>query len=295
MTGPAWLVLTVPPPPRGEEHLLVDALRRVGARAVEREAGGFLAHFPPPADVEALLAEVRSALRASSSLREPRLAWRREAEPWAGRWREEMVPRRVTPRLAVAPADGEVTDGEAADGDGATVVVRLEPGVGFGTASHPTTRACLRQLDPLVEPGCRLADVGAGSGILAIAAALLGAAEVVALESDAAACEAAGRNSARNGVERRVDVRCATADAAVLGGLGRFDGVAANLELGIVAPLLGALHGALREGGWLVVSGILRAERDGLVRRATAAGLALQAEDVEDGWWTGRFRRISPT
>jgi ribosomal protein L11 methyltransferase len=270
--------------------LLVDALRRLGARAVEPAGHRVAALFPPPSSVDALLWEVERAVRASTTLADPDLAWRWQSlEERAHRWALEVETRRVTPRLVVTHAEGEV---EAGDQD---MVIRLHAATAFGTAEHPTTRACLRYLDGLVRPGVHVLDIGTGSGILAIAAALLGARRVVAVEADPMACDAAAINVALNGLSDRVEVRLLDVTARSLARLtqqsapARYGGVVANLEAGWVTPLLPALPGALSSAGWLVVSGILEPERDGIVAAGARAGLELRDEALEGAWWTGCF------
>ncbi len=179
----------------------MDALRRVGARTVERNGERVVALFPPPPDPEALLAEAASVIRASTSVTEPRLSWHwRSHADWAAAWRAAHPPERVAGRLVVAPT-GSVWRG------GNDLVIRLDPAVAFGTAEHPTTRACLRMLVTHLPPDARVLDVGAGSGILSIAAALLGAARVLAQEADPLACVAARANAAASGVPGCIDVR----------------------------------------------------------------------------------------
>src|SRR5690606_35979506 len=129
---------------------------------------------------------------------------------------------RITERITVVPAETETETTSDPEGD---VVIRLLPGVGFGTAEHATTRGCLRILQRRVEPGMRIADVGAGTGILAIAAALLGAAQVLALESDALSSDTAERNVALNQVADRVAVRRLEAKPGDLARSGPFDGI----------------------------------------------------------------------
>jgi ribosomal protein L11 methyltransferase len=281
-----WLLLSVQAPPHGEELLLVDALRRLGARLVEREGERFVAHLPHTDDPETLLGEAEAAVRASTRLRDPGLSWRwgTQAE-LAERWLRDVQPRRVTGRIVVA-VDG--TEPEALSGD---LVVRLQPGFGFGTAGHPTTRLCLGFLDGLVQRGDRIADVGTGSGILAIAAALLGAARVLAFEADPLACALARENAAGSGVGGRVEVRHHEVGPGGQIGSATFDGVVANLEASMLLPRLAGLAEATAPGGWEILSGATRSERADLLHAAEDAGLTLGDEAVEDGWWGGIFRR----
>jgi ribosomal protein L11 methyltransferase len=160
----------------------------------------------------------------------------------------------------------------------------------FGTAEHATTRGCLRILDSLVVPGSKVADVGAGSGILSIAAALLGSKDVVALEMDGPSCETAVENVARNGVSDRVEVhqREVSAGGPLPGS--PYDGVVANLQSSILISLFPAFRESLKPDGWLVVSGVLNEERDSILPAAAESELSFHEDDEEGGWWTGVFR-----
>jgi ribosomal protein L11 methyltransferase len=287
--APPWLLLSVEAPAAGEEILLVEALRRLGARAVEREGEHYVALLPPPADVDDLLREAAAVIRASTSLRDPWISWRwRSHEAWAEAWSRDLHPRRVGERFVVAPrgADAALGDGDLA--------IRLVPGPAFGTAEHATTRSCLRLLERYVTPGDRVADVGSGSGILAVAAALLGAGRVAALEMDPYACAAARETVAESGVAGRVEVREVEVRPDTLRGDGPFGGIVANLQAEFLLPLFAGLARAVAPGGWMIVSGILRPERAAVLRAAEAAALEPETEGLEDGWWTAAFRRPRP-
>lgn len=282
-----WWIVTVTTDAPWDAELLPSALLEAGARAVvEEDEGRFTAPFEPPADADQALWELRERLAAETGLQDLALSWCWQPhEDWEALWRRGIVPRLVSPRIVVAPS-WDVPPAE----DGRVVVV-LDPGMAFGTAEHPTTRGCLRLLDDLVSPGERLADIGSGSGILAVAAALLGADGVLALESDPWAVEAARGNLARNGVEDRVEVKEALVDLPLLGTLGDFDGIVANIERGIVVPLLPGMVGCLRPGGWLVLSGIPRGESPLVEEAAAAVGLIPEGREPEEEWWSGSFRR----
>ncbi len=297
-----WLELTAPAGPPGDTPLLVDALRRVGARAVERRGERVVALFPPPPDLQALLAEAASAIRASTSVAEPRLSWQwRSHAEWADAWRASHPPERVAGRLVVAPV------GSGWSGPEDDLVIRLDPAVAFGTAEHPTTRACLRTLAAHLAPGARVLDVGAGSGILSIAAALLGATRVLALETDPLACATARQNAAASGVASRIDVRAHHVvrhdfgrfwppGGARLRRAGPFGAVLANLDADTVLRLLPGFRSVLAPGGWLAISGVVRVERAAVLAAADAAGLVPADEEMEGGWWTARLNtRARPT
>jgi SAM-dependent methyltransferase len=273
-----WLVLSVPAPPRGEEHLLVEALLRAGGRSVVREGDRYLARIPVVGGrgdgqgedrseddragaAEPVVAEARMAVRAATTLDDPEIRW------W---W---------------APAPGEEEAGP---------VLPL----------HPTTRACLALLEELVTPGERWLDVGTGTGVLALEAARLGAGEVVALEMDPVAAALAREGAVRAGFgepEGPIRVRALRAGPGDLLRLGPFHGIVANLEAGVLAELLDAFRGEplgeplgpgspLHPGGHLILSGAHRGEGAELEGLAGKLELTAVSRRVEEGWWAGAFR-----
>jgi len=283
--GRLWLELGVRRPPDEDAALLlVDALLALGGRAAEERDDWLLTHLPAPGDVEAFLEEARGALLTASGLDavEVRAAVR-EHEEWAETWKRGLGPRRITDRILVHPSwiDPPQEPAEA------TVV--LDPGMAFGTAEHGTTRGCLRLLDRAVRPGDRVLDVGAGSGILAIVSVLLGAASCVAIEADPLSCEALRENVERNGVADRV--RCVEARVGVddLRRMGPVDGLVANIETGVLRPLLPGFGAALGRGGWLVLSGILHDEWQALRADTERAGLRYVALDEDGAWRSALF------
>lgn len=156
-------------------------------------------------------------------------------------------------------------------------IIRLDPGLAFGTGTHPTTRMCLRWVaqDRGTLPLGRVLDYGCGSGILAIAAALYGAQDIDAVDIDPAAVESASRNAALN----QVTIRCGLPDIA----LGRYDTVLANIlatPLKVLAPLL---CGRVAAGGRLVLSGILERQAQELTA-AYAPFLRLEVAASDEGW-----------
>ena len=154
----------------------------------------------------------------------------------------------------------------------------------FGTGLHPTTRLCLAGLERLADGGgvhgARILDVGSGSGILSIAAARLGAREVVAVDVDPIAVEATTANARRNRLIRRIRPR----QGSLPSGAGRFDVVLANLVASILVELAGALRDELRPGGRLIASGIFTDREDDVRRAFEAEGLAVAARDADGDW-----------
>src|SRR5437764_2383913 len=129
---------------------------------------------------------------------------------WANAWKEHFFVHRVGSRSVIVPSWREADYTPEPD----DVVLLLDPGMAFGTGLHPTTRLCLRAVEELVQPGMRVLDVGAGSGILAIAAAKLGAAHVDAVEIQPVAANVCRENVVRNRVDDRVDVSTGSLEGA---------------------------------------------------------------------------------
>jgi ribosomal protein L11 methyltransferase len=189
---------------------------------------------------------------------------------WVRLTQAQFAPVPITPGFWIVPSWHEAPPA-------ARTVLHLDPGLAFGTGTHPTTRMCLRWIAQHAQPWPRVLDYGCGSGILAIAAALHGARDIDAVDIDAAAVEATAANARANGVSAAV--RTAPPHAAQ----GRYALVLANIlakPLTLLAPLLSA-HGA--PGGRLVLAGILERQADEL-SAAYAPWCALGVTDREDGW-----------
>lgn len=269
-------------------ELLPELLLELGGRGVEEVEDAFTTYLQPPHDLEAFLEEARVRLQdVAGTAADLRWAWQPQ-EDWETLWRRGLGPRRITPRLHVAPTWDipEVGEGE--------ILIVLDPGMAFGTAEHATTRGCLRLLDSRVRAGDRIADIGSGSGILGIAAARLGAREVLAVEMDPLACEVAEENIAANGVQDRVRILVGEVQEGDLLEGGPYQGVVANIQRSVLLPLLSTLRRSLATGGWLILSGIQAEERDVVLSAASLHGLILEGEDGEGEWWSGAFAVTNP-
>jgi len=194
---------------------------------------------------------------------------------WVRLTQSQFEPVPITPDFWIVPSWHEPPAQ-------ARTVIRLDPGLAFGTGTHPTTRMCLRWIATHDMAGRRVLDYGCGSGILAIAAAKHGAASVDAVDIDPAAVESTQANAAANGVALQAGLPQAAH--------GSYDVVLANIlatPLKVLAPLLCA-HVA--RGGDLVLAGILQRQADEL-RQAYAPWLVLRVHDAEDGWILMTARR----
>ncbi|MDE7261930.1 MAG: 50S ribosomal protein L11 methyltransferase [Oscillospiraceae bacterium] len=204
-----------------------------------------------------------------------------EDADWENNWRAFYKPMEIGERLIVVP------DWESAD-PGDRVELRLEPGLAFGTGSHATTRLCLTALEKYVEPGMKVADLGCGSGILSIAALLLGAGTAFACDVDGKAVDIACANAALNGVGKdRYTVRAGDilSDAGLQSELGDgYDIVAANIVADVIIALAPAAARLLKKGGLFIASGVIdgrEAEvRDALERN----GFTVKEANRSEGW-----------
>lgn len=281
-----WLVVEVPRPnePLATE-ILIEELRTLSGRGVEERPDRLIAYLvveegragPTLDQIETRLAEILP--HASTSLTH---RWQ-DHEDWAELWRRGVEPKRITSRLVVSPTWEEP---ELRAGD---LLVSIDPGLAFGTAEHPTTRGCLRLLDRIPMQGRRVADIGTGSGILAIAAILLGADQVMAVDEDPWACATARDNVRTNEVGERIEVIESRVEPDFLAAHGPFGGIVSNLETHTLIPLFPGFRRGLDAGGWLIVSGVLAEETSSVCAAAESAGFELSHEDLEAGWWTGGF------
>jgi ribosomal protein L11 methyltransferase len=263
------LVVTVPATDR---ELAAYALFRLGAAAVEERdlEGG---------DVELWthVGDGPGALAAAAAAFPVRWPWRAVDvdESVSDSWREHVSPTWVNDGLVVVPA--WMAAPAVATG---TLVVAIDPGAAFGLGDHPTTVLTLRALLRAMarRRAGTVLDVGSGSGVLGIVAAMAGAERVVAIDHHGAAVEATAANADRNGVAERIE-----ASARPLGDVvGDFDLVVANLLAPVLVELAPDLVRRTAPGGTLVVSGVLEARYDHVVD--ALAPLAVAAVEVQDGW-----------
>lgn len=196
-------------------------------------------------------------------------------QSWENAWKKYYKPVRVTDRLTVSPLWEAVHPGPD------EVVVRLDPGMAFGTGTHATTKMCLRLLERYLRPGDRVIDVGCGSGILSIAAVKLGAGAVLAVDLDELAVQKTRENANLNGVQNLISVR----KGDLLKGVSEEgDLILANLLAPIILRLAPDLHRVLRPGGRLIASGIVSGQLRSVQDALRDAGLET-VETIGDGDW----------
>lgn len=290
-----WLELSVTAPGEYVEPL-VEVFRRYGGQpVVVEERGGFnpdegeVPSAEAPAQVKTYLpldrrsrqirgqidisVRLLAALAPLSGLQERVL----RQQDWANAWKRSFRVLHVGIRLVVAPTWLEYVPRPHEE------VIRLDPGMAFGTGHHPTTRLCLEALEELVQPGMKVLDLGSGSGILAIAAVRLGARRVLALDIDPQAVKAGRSNLWVNGLGRRILMRQGTLphpDAPS----GAFDLALANISSKVVLEQATRLLDSLRGGGHLLVSGMVAERAPETVERLKGLGARLRRQRTRGGW-----------
>lgn len=249
-----WDEGELPPP----EHMLVKAYMVADARA------------------EAARASLDVALAARSL--PPAVYTIVNDEDWAEAWKAHYHTTRIGQNIVIRPL------WEAYDAQPDDIVISLDPGMAFGTGTHSTTRLCLMSLEDLMRPGLRVLDLGCGSGILAIAAAKMGAAEILAVDIDPVAADITAENAAINGVGDLITAQQGTLET-VRGSARRFDLLLANILAKIIIQMCDeGLGDVVRPGGTAIFSGIITEQVDDVRAGLTKAGYQVTNVRTEGDW-----------
>jgi ribosomal protein L11 methyltransferase len=259
------------------EYALMEA-GALGTETAESEndslrVSAYFDHVPNRERVRSELAEAfRIYELPSSSVRE---MFVREVadQDWLGEWKKSWQPVEVGERFIIAPPWAEISDGHN------RIVIRIEPGMAFGTGTHETTRLCLVAIEKYFAGGSFL-DVGTGTGILAIAAAkMFPDAHVEAYDTDADAIAIASENARLNGVAESITFRVGTVGETTASA----DLVCANLTADVIAAMLPSLISVTC--GHLVLSGILETQSEALRARMLEYAVSDPCETMQDGEW----------
>lgn len=306
-----WLEVAVQVPPEGVE-LVADIFQEMGTGGVVIEDPAVILRYaaaaepdewgvgtPSPgerrpvvkgylasgAELAGRLEALRAALNSLELTPAPELRTCHVAEEdWANCWKAYYKPVHVGQRLVVKPSweDYPVVAGE--------LVIDMDPGMAFGCGAHPTTALCLKLLEKYVQDGATVYDVGTGSGILAIASALLGSGRVVAVDHDPVACRTALANIERNGVAGRVKVIQGDLLSSIEGKAGL---IVANIIASIIAGLAVDVSKTLVSGGIFIASGIISERGPEVLAALESAGLSV-VEQLEDGGWVALVAKANP-
>jgi ribosomal protein L11 methyltransferase len=271
----SWVTVRVHPGSHRDE--VIAALFEHGVQGIQEVGESIITQVPSQSDADAL---VCAALAASGDARA-------DTEPlvpvdWSEQWKQG-IHEQVLDRLTVVPP-------WLADGHDLARTIVIDPGMAFGTGEHATTRGVIRLMQRIIRPGDHVADLGAGSAVLAIAAAKLGAKHVAAIEVDHDAISNAEENVRRNGVEGAVTV--IEGDAMTLLPLvAPVRVITANIISSALLELLPVMATALDVDGSAILSGILDEERPMMLRALVDSGWVVDAEDREDIWWSATIAR----
>ncbi|WP_237690740.1 50S ribosomal protein L11 methyltransferase [Paenibacillus caui] len=249
-------------------------------------------YFPEGSDLEAIQREVKERIeelrefdidpgKAAFSLRDV------SEDDWANNWKQYFKPLRVSKRLTIKPT-WEAYEPETPE----EKIIELDPGMAFGTGTHPTTALCLRTLESVIQEGDEVIDVGTGSGILAIGAVRLGAKHVLALDLDPIAVTSAGENTRLNDLEKQITiyesdllaVLKSGKDASELGVTLPVRVVVANILAEIILLFIDDVYQALQPGGYYIASGIYKNKEKAVEEGLIAAGFEISQIAREEDW-----------
>ncbi len=202
---------------------------------------------------------------------------------WANEWKQYFHVTHVGESLVIKPSWEEYTPKEGEH------VIKIDPGMAFGTGTHHTTNMCMARLEKVLPANAEVFDVGTGSGILAIAAALLGAKSVKAVDIDAVAVRVARENIADNGLEDKIEVN----EGDLLRGTeGQADVIIANIIADIIIMLLKDIPGKLKDDGIFLASGIISDRRADVEAAAAEVGMKVDHVDEKGGWVVMQMSKV---
>lgn len=272
---------------------LTELLREYGQQGVSIEHQGILpdryddGDVPPPsrvwirayipADDRANALKTRAEAIFTTHSLTP-LYQQIDEQNWAEAWKAHYHPTRIGKHILVRPLWEEGTP-EPDD-----IVIALDPGMAFGTGTHATTQLCLAALEDVMRPGLNVLDLGCGSGILAIAAAKLGAAKIVAVDIDPLSVKATQENAEVNGVVEKITAFEGSLET-ILGSARRFDLLLANILARIIIEMCGqGLGQVVRPGGQAIFSGIITEQVDDVKAALVSTGLTPTDVHVQGDW-----------
>lgn len=201
-----------------------------------------------------------------------------DEKDWADAWKQYFDVTRISDRIVIRP------DWKPYDPLPREIVIHLDPGMAFGTGTHPTTAMCLRQIEKFIRPGDSFLDVGTGSGILMIAAAKLGAERMTGIDTDETAVSICRENLEKNSIHpERHSLRCSSLDRLETT---PFDLIGANIIAQVLVDIMEDLKVRMHENSRLILSGIIRERRQDVLDAMEVHGLTLIHEENVEEWVT---------
>ena len=268
----SWIALRITP--QSNRDGVIAALFDSGSQGVQEDGETVVTHFTDDAPLAAIEHAVRRADPAAE------ISVSRALNVDYSEWRASVGVNRIGNLVIAPPWLADVEDPSS------TIVI--DPAMAFGTGEHQSTRGVMRLMQSVIRRGDFVADLGAGSAVLSIAAAKLGASRVAAIELDHDSIGNAEQNVTANGVADRVEV--IEGDAAVLLPLiAPVRVVLANIISSVITSLLPIMRAALTPDGKAIIAGILIDERPMMERALAEEGWTIERDDVEDAWWSARI------
>lgn len=278
-----------------EDPQLINDLRNSGTweltdipEQMNTEVVTVSAYYPDDEELNGRLAFIDAGLTAIEerigNYRFGNTRFRKLAEKdWANEWKQYFHTTHVGKHLVIKPSWEEY---EAQPGE---KIIKIDPGMAFGTGTHHTTNMCMENIERVLKPGMTVYDVGTGSGILAIAAALLGAKEIVAVDIDAVAVRVAQENIKDNGLSHVIDVRQGD---LLAGTSGQADLILANIIADIILLFLQDVPKRLKDDGIFLASGIIEERVVDIEAKAKEVGLKVDNIDHRGGWVVMQMSKV---
>jgi ribosomal protein L11 methyltransferase len=198
---------------------------------------------------------------------------------WENSWKEYFWPEKIGSKIVVKPTWREY---DRKDGE---IVIELDPGMAFGTGSHPTTSLCVKLIEKYVKNKDSVLDIGTGSGILLIAAAMVGAGKLFGIDIDEVAVDIAKQNLLVNHIKPEIfQVKTGTLTATFNGATDSFDVVVGNILTDVIADLVEDVRDILKADGIFICSGIIEGKKDFILSKMTGAGFKILETHVKGDW-----------
>lgn len=236
-----------------------------------------------PSDLEQILKSERELLISRGLSDEELGSWEfvisdKPNEDWSRKWKEKWTVTKVSDKITVVP--------DWIEYNGDEVIIRLEPGCAFGTGTHQTTQLCMKAIEKYMPENARVADIGMGSGILAICAKKFGASYAYGCDNDETVIDVARENAVKNNAECVFELN--TADKVA----DKFDFVLANILHNVLADIMGDLKNIMNNGAIMVLSGILDEKKSVVLEAVKKYNLVLLEEAHQDQWVALIVRKV---
>lgn len=233
-----------------------------------------------PNEIQRIFTDAKEELKEEGFTEEELGEWTISAkkvinQDWSQKWKEHWKPTKASEHVIICPSWEECTRKKD------DVIITLDPGSAFGTGTHATTRLCIQAIEKYLKDGDEVADIGTGSGILAITAIKFGAVHAVAIDNDPLVIDVAKDNAQMNNVFNKIDFFHATADKLIE----QYDFVCANILHNILAEIAGDLKNIMKPGALMVLSGILDEKKQVVLDAVEKQGLKI-IETLNEEQWT---------